>query len=75
MLLIVTVLGVQTAAGEEKIGCLSKVGGGKELKMPRAKGLPRSGYIHQEQKNTSVADILVRPSQPNTLFAIGSCKA
>ena len=40
MLLIVAALGVQTAAGEEKIRGSSKVGGGRELRMLRAKGLP-----------------------------------
>jgi hypothetical protein len=48
-LLKVTVLGVRTTAGEEKIGCSSEVGGGKELKMPRAKGLP-TVRVHPPRK-------------------------
>ncbi len=74
VLLIVVVLGVQTATGEEKIGCLNKVGGGKELKMPRAKGLPmvRVHPPRTRKNNTSVADVLARPSQPNTPVAVRS---
>jgi hypothetical protein len=40
VLLMVMAMGLQTAAGKEKIGCLSKVEGGKELEMPRAKRVP-----------------------------------
>jgi hypothetical protein len=76
VLLIVMVLGVQTATGEEKIGCLSKVRRGRGLRIPRAKGLPMVRVSPPEpEKNISVADVLARPSRPNTLVAVRSFKA
>jgi hypothetical protein len=75
--LIVAAMGVQTATGEEKTGCSSKVEGGKEMKMLRAKRVPtvRVHLPGPERKEYLCFDGLARPSQPDILVAVHSHEA
>ncbi len=76
VLLIDMAMGVQTATGEEKIGCLNKVEGGKEMKMPRAKRVPLVRVHPPVPERKEYLCLWSREAKPTKyLVVVHSCKA